>query len=94
MDITCGVPRGSVLGPKLFILCINDICRVSKILKFVLFLDDTNIFCSGENFQQLLELIPKEISKLKQWFDHKQISLNLNKTKIVLSGNCKTNTHK
>lgn len=47
MNIACGVPQGSVLEPKLFIMYINDFCKVLKIFKFVLFADDTNIFCSG-----------------------------------------------
>ena len=45
--ITCGVPQCSVLGPALFILYIKDNCNVSNLVKFVLFADDTNIFCSG-----------------------------------------------
>uniref|UniRef100_A0A3Q3EXG8 Reverse transcriptase domain-containing protein n=1 Tax=Labrus bergylta TaxID=56723 RepID=A0A3Q3EXG8_9LABR len=75
LDIACGVPQGSVLGPIIFILYINDICKTSNILQFVLFADDTNIFCTGEDLQQLLELITSEMSKLKRWFDNNKLSL-------------------
>lgn len=91
LEITCGVPQGSVLGPKLFILYINDIVRVSKIMKFVLFADDTTIFCAGEDLQQLLKDITIEMEKLKRWFDRNKLSLNLDKTKSMLFGNYNTN---
>ena len=57
LDIVCGVPQVSVLGPMLFNMYINDICNVSKSLKFILFADDTNILVSGENLQQLLSTL-------------------------------------
>lgn len=85
-NITCGVPQGSVLGPKLFILYINDIYRVLRVLKFVLFADDTNIFCSGVELQQLFKTTTKEINMLKKWFDTKKLSLNLSKINFMLFG--------
>ena len=87
--ITCGVPQGSILGPKLFILYINEICKVSSLLKFVVFADDTNITCSGEDLQQLLEVVSLELGKLKQWFDANKLSLNIKKTKFMIFGNKK-----
>jgi len=46
-------------------LYFNDVWNVSKILNYVIFADDTNVFCAGENLQQLLEVVTAELSKLK-----------------------------
>ena len=62
------LPQGSVLGPVVFLLFINDICNVSNLLKFVLFADDTNIFCSNENVEVLQDTLNRELAKLFVWF--------------------------
>ena len=65
LNISCGVPQGSVLGPNFFILYLNDICKSSHVLKFTIFADDTNIFGCGDNLQQTLEMVTNEMNKLK-----------------------------
>ena len=76
LDMTCGVPQGSVLGPILFIIYINDICNVSDVVKCVLFADDTNIFCSERNLTDLQLTLNRELGKLFVWFSVNKLSLN------------------
>ena len=76
LDMICGVPQGSVLGPILFIIYINDIRNVSDVVKCVLFADDTNIFCSERNLTDLQLTLNRELGKLFMWFSVNKLSLN------------------
>ena len=83
-SITCGVPQGSVLGPLLFLLYINDLPNISNILQFYLFADDTNIYYEAENLDKLELVINKELKKLHTWLIVNKLSLNIDKTNFVV----------
>jgi hypothetical protein len=84
--IDCGVPQGSILGPLLFILYINDIINCSDILRLILFADDTNIFYSNSDICKLESIVNLELSKLSTWFKANKLSLNATKTNYMLFG--------
>ena len=84
MIITSGVPQGSILGPLLFLLYINDIQNCSKIISIILFADDTNIFYSNSCLKTLNEIIQLEIDKIADWLNVNKLSINTTKTKFML----------
>ena len=91
-SISCGVPHGSILGQKMFIMYINDMCNISKIIKFILFADDTNILCSDSNITRLSERVCGVLATLDSWFAINKLSLNITKTNFMLFGKRLLNT--
>ena len=83
------MPKGSILGPILFIIYINDLCNVSNLLKFVLFADDTNLFASEKDVSKRCDSINIELNKSNIWFSVNKLSLNISKIKFILFNNIK-----
>ena len=63
-QIKCGDPQGSILGPLLFLLYINDIVNISQDIFLLLFADDTNLFINGKNISKMSELLNNEFKKV------------------------------
>lgn len=83
LPVSCGVPQGSILGPLLFLLYVNDIPNASRSLSFVLFADDTNIFLSHPDLQTLTHTLNTEMNHVTNWFKANKLSLNVSKTNFI-----------
>ena len=79
LQIRCGVPQGSVLGPLLFLIYINDLPSVNKCLTFYLFADDTNIYFEASDLFMLQKVINHELRHVKKWLDANKLALNVDK---------------
>ena len=82
--IRCGVPQGSILGPLLFLLYDNDRSDVSSRLYSLLFADDSNLFMSDKNINDLIENMNCEMKDVVDWLQVNKLSLNLKKTHSML----------
>ena len=84
LPITCGVPQGSILGPLLFLLYVNDLCQVSHILKCILFADDTALFHNDTNACRLINKMNTELQTIANWLSANKLTLNVKKTNYII----------
>ena len=86
--LTNGVPQGSILGPQLFLLYINDIVKTSNKLSFILYADDSTILFTYDYQTPNPELIlNKELQHISDWITSNRLQLNVNKTQCILYSN-------
>jgi len=89
--VKMGIPQGSILGPLLFVVFINDMCDLlySDQTKLSLYADDAALFCKVRDYLSVQTKLQTELNRVMQWVDKNDLQLNAKKCKVMLFG-----THK
>ena len=82
--ITCGVPQGSVLGPLLFLLYINDFNKCAPNIDFHLYADSSNLFCSHKSLRVLETILNDQLNSINEWLCAYKLPLNVDKSNFVI----------
>ena len=82
-NVSCGVPQGSILGPLLFLLYVNDITSVCNECDPILFADDTTLIFHNTNYESLYRAANRELNYISNWFSANKLSLNVEKTQFI-----------
>ena len=83
-NMPCGVPQGSILGPLLFLIYINDLANVCKFTMPIFFADDSNLFLNGKNLDEIELKLNNELDQIVRWLKIDKLTLNVTKTQCML----------
>ena len=86
MSVSSGVPQGSVLGPLLFTVYINDLCEIVKDCKIILYADDIVLYTSHRNLVIVQAKLQRDANNLSDWCTKNLLCVNVKKTKSMLIG--------
>ena len=86
LTINCGVPQGSILGPLLFLIYINDLPNCLNVGSPTMYADDTNISFKSKNLVELQDCMNIELKSLNTWLEVNKLSLNIAKTEFMVIG--------
>ena len=86
-NVVMGVPQGSMLGPLLFLLYVNDMSNVASNLYFIQYADDTSIFVKGSSLLSISKIMNNGMKQVNEWLKNNRLSLNVSKTNyMIMSG--------
>ena len=81
-SILIDMPQGSILGPLLFLIYINDLPRVSRVFSMLMYADDTTLYCNINKANSDI-ILNNELCKISDWLFSNKLSLNVKKTKYM-----------
>ena len=84
--VICGVPQGSILGPLLFLVYINDMENSLCDVKFQLYAEDTVIYCTGNDSVKVNTRLQNGVDNFTQWCAINQLTINTKKNKVMIFG--------
>ena len=87
--VTCGVPQGSILGPLLFILYINDLTACAKYCDINMFADDTMFYYAAKNIDLVKSNLQTDLVNISEWLCANKLSLHIGKTNCMVVGSVK-----
>ena len=88
MEVSCGVPQGSILGPSLFLIHVNDM-EATVSCRLILYADDSALLVSGTSVPVIEEILGHQLTFLSEWLVDNKLSIHLGKTESILFGSNK-----